>query len=204
MKLKRLTALLTCAVMTASVLAGCGGGAAQTGGAAADGTATDAAATEGEATASGDIKEFDAFFAMPATVERTDDNEVKNMIAEKTGVKVKETWLTGQTDVEAIGTIIAGGEYPDFINGGEAMAQLYEAGALVPWDEYLEKYPNIKNYYTDAEWEKFRQDDGHIYWANAFQHIHGEDKTTTHNDEAFWIQTRVLEWAGYPIDQGLQ
>ena len=22
--------------------------------------------------------------------------------------------------------------------------------------------------------------------------------TTTHNDEAFWIQVRVLEWAGYP------
>ena len=30
-----------------------------------------------------------------------------NIIAEKTGAKLKETWLTGQTDAEAIGTIIA-------------------------------------------------------------------------------------------------
>lgn len=193
MKLKKLTALFLGVAMVASLLVGCGDKATT----AAEGTDSTAAATEGEA-ASGEIKEFDAFFAMPATVERNDDNEIKDIIAEKTGVKVKENWLTGQTDAEAIGTIIAGGEYPDFINGGEAMAQLYDAGALVAWDEYLEKYPNIKNYYSEADWDRFRQADGKIYWANAFTHIHGEDKSTTHNDEAFWIQTRVLEWAGYP------
>ena len=52
--------------------------------------------------------------------------------------------------------------------------------------------------YSDEEWEKFRQDDGHIYWINVFQNHYGEDRTTTHNDEAFWIQCKVLEWAGYP------
>ena len=31
-------------------------------------------------------------------------------------------------------------------------------------DDYIEKYPNIKEMYSDAEWEKFRQEDGHIYW----------------------------------------
>ena len=203
MKLKKLTALLTCAVMTASMLIGCSDKAATEGAAPAD--ATEEAATGEEPAAeetadagNGEIIEFDAFFAMPATVERNDDNEVRDLIAEKVGAKVKETWLTGQTDAEAIGTIIAGGEYPDFINGGEAMAQLYDAGALVAWDDYLDKYPNLKNYYTDAEWDKFRQEDGKIYWANVFQHIHGEDMTTTHNDEAFWIQARVLEWADYP------
>ena len=56
------------------------------------------------------------FTAMPGS-EINDDNDVMNIIAEKTGAKLKETWLTGQTDAEAIGTIIAGGEYPDFING---------------------------------------------------------------------------------------
>ncbi len=44
----------------------------------------------------------------------------------------------------------------------------------------------------------FRQEDGHIYWANVFQNTYGEPKGTTHNDEAFWVQARVLEWAGYP------
>lgn len=143
------------------------------------------------------IKTFTMFTAMPGS-EINDDNDVMNIIAEKTGAKLKETWLTGQTDAEAIGTIIAGGEYPDFINGGDAMMSLYDAGVLVPWDDYLEKYPNLKELYTDEEWDSFRQDDGKIYWANVFQNTYGEDRSTTHNDEAFWIQTRVLEWAGYP------
>ena len=105
------------------------------------------------------IKTFTMFTAMPGS-EINDDNEIMNIIAEKTGAKLKETWLTGQTDAEAIGTIIAGGEYPDFINGGDAMMSLYDAGVLVPWDDYLEKYPNLKEMYTDEEWDNFRQDDG--------------------------------------------
>ena len=134
---------------------------------------------------------------MPGT-EINDDNEIQQKIAEITGAKCKETWLTGQTAEEAVGTMIAGGEYPDFIDGGDGMAQLYDAGALVALDDYIDDYPNIKEYLTDQEWDKLRQEDGHIYWINQFQNIYGEEKATTHNDEAFWIQTRVLEWAGYP------
>ena len=52
------------------------------------------------------IKSFTMFTAMPGS-EINDDNDVMNIIAEKTGAKLKETWLTGQTDAEAIGTIIA-------------------------------------------------------------------------------------------------
>ena len=145
----------------------------------------------------GDVIQFTMFGAMPQP-EINDDNEIMNLIAEKVGAKVKETWLTGQTAAEAIGTIIAGGDYPDFIDGGEAMMALYDEGVLVPWDDYLEKYPNLKALFTDEEWDALRQDDGKIYWANQFQNNYGENRATTHNDEAFWIQVRVLEWAGYP------
>lgn len=145
----------------------------------------------------GDIKNFTMFIAMAGS-EINDDNEIQQMIAEKTGVKVKETWLTGQTAAEAVGSIIAGGDYPDFIDGGDGMMALYDEGVLVPWDEYLDKYPNLKEMYSDKEWDTFRQEDGHIYWANVFQNTYGENRATTHNDEAFWIQVRVLEWAGYP------
>lgn len=65
-------------------------------------------------------------------------------------------------------------------------------------DDYLDDYPNIKEFLTEEEWDKLRQDDGHIYWIQQFGNIYGEEKATTHNDEAYWIQTRVLEWAGYP------
>lgn len=141
--------------------------------------------------------EFTAFFASSGS-EINNDNEIQELIARKTGVKVKETWLNGQTVEEAVGMIIASGDYPDFIDGGDAMRMLYEADALVAWDDYIDRYPNIREFYSDEEWNRFRQEDGHIYWANPFRNIYGEEKTTTHNDEAVWIQTRVLEWADYP------
>ncbi len=204
MKLKRVTALFMGILMTASLLAGCGGSSGAAATDASAGTAEEASDTAESTDAdsgkadSGEIIEFSAFFATPATTEINDDNEVQQMIAEKTGIRVKETWLTGQTAEEAIGTIIAGGDYPDFINGVDAMKPLYDAGALVAWDDYIDKYPNIKEFFSEEEWDKFRQDDGHIYWMNPFTNIYGEDKTTIHNDEAFWVQARVLEWAGYP------
>lgn len=195
---KALSVLLATAVLSA-MFAGCGGNgdASADANANADKEASDSGTGEASDSGSGDVKEFTAFFAVPGS-EINDDNEIQQMIAEKTGVKVKETWLTGQTAQEAVGTLIAGGEYPDFIDGGDGMAQLYEAGALVALDDYIDKYPNIKEFLTEQEWDRLRQDDGHIYWIQQFGNIYGEEKATSHNDEAFWIQTRVLEWAGYP------
>lgn len=69
---------------------------------------------------------------------------------------------------------------------------------MVAWDDYLEKHPKLKEMYSDEEWDRFRQEDGKIYWANIFQNTYGESKATTHNDEAFWIQARVLAWDNYP------
>lgn len=181
MKFKRLSAMVLSAMMVMSVAAtGCGK------------DKSDSASTDKNG-----VKEFTAFFAVPGS-EINDDNVIQAEIAKKVGAKVKETWLTGQTAEEAVGTLIAGGEYPDFIDGGDGMKQLYDAGALVALDDYIDKYPNIKNFYTEQEWDKLRQDDGHIYWIQQFGNIKGEEKATTHNDEAFWIQTRVLEWANYP------
>ena len=181
MKRKKIVSMLLASAMAATLLAGCGAGGKSS--------------SKGDS--DGEIKEFTAFFAVPGS-EINDDNEVQQIIAEKTGAKVKETWLTGQTDVEAIGTMIAGGEYPDFIEGGNGQMQLYDADALVALDDYLDDYPNIKNLFSDLEWEKLRQDDGHIYWIPQFSCIKNEEKVCTHNDEAFWIQARVLKWAGYP------
>ena len=206
MRKKKILSVLLATAMMSAMFTGCGGGgddAASTNTNSGDNTSADASSSNSGDSAnsgssgSGEIKEFTAFFAVPGS-EINDDNEIQQLIAEKTGVKVKETWLTGQTAQEAVGTLIAGGGYPDFIDGGDGCAQLYDAGALVALDDYIDKYPNIKEFLTEQEWDKLRQEDGHIYWINQFGNIYGEEKATTHNDEAFWIQTRVLEWAGYP------
>lgn len=183
MKRKRIVSMLLVSAMAATLFAGCGSGDGKT--------------SKGGNTNEDGVKEFTAFFAVPGS-EINDDNEIQQIIAEKTGAKVKETWLTGQTAEEAVGTMIAGGEYPDFICGGNGMPQLYDADALVALDDYLDDYPNIKNYFTEQQWDQLRQDDGHIYWIPQFSKIKGEEKACTHNDEAFWIQARVLKWANYP------
>ena len=141
-----------------------------------------------------EIKEFTAFFAVPGTV-KDDYNEVQELLADITGAKCQEIWLVGQTQEEAIASYIASGEYPDFISG---CAALYDAGALIPIDEYWENYPNIRNYMSDDEWDRLRQADGHIYWIPQFGIVKGEATEVVHEGEAFWIQTRVLKWAGYP------
>lgn len=189
MKRRKLISVLLAATMMAAMFAGCG----------SDAASTDAKenADGADSTESGGVKEFTAFFAVPGS-EINDDNEIQQIIADKTGVKVKETWLTGQTAEEAVGMMITGGELPDFICGGSGQSQLYDADVLVALDDYLDDYPNIKNFFTQQQWDQLRQDDGHIYWIPQFSNIKGEEKVCTHNDEAFWIQARVLKWADYP------
>ena len=189
MKRRKLISVLLAATMMAAMFAGCG----------SDAASTDAKenADGADSTEAGGVKEFTAFFAVPGS-EINDDNEIQQIIADKTGVKVKETWLTGQTAEEAVGMMITGGELPDFICGGSGQSQLYDADVLVALDDYLDDYPNIKNFFTQQQWDQLRQDDGHIYWIPEFSNIKGEEKVCTHNDEAFWIQARVLKWADYP------
>ena len=59
-------------------------------------------------------------------------------------------------------------------------------------------YPNIKNFWSESEWNKVRSEDGHIYTIPQFGNEYMYDTETIHWDEAFWIQTRVLKWADYP------
>ena len=143
------------------------------------------------------IKEFTAFIAVPGT-ELPDDNRMLNKIAEKIGAKADVKWLTGQTAKERIGVMIAGGEYPDFVDASDGTPEMVEAGAFVPLDDYIDDYPNIKNLFTEQEWNLIRSAHGKIYYIPQFGVVKGEYMRTQHNGEAFWIQKRVLKWAGYP------
>jgi len=195
---KKAISILVCIVMVSSLFVGCGKNnstdnkdADPTKGAAS--TATDATAAPKK------IKEFTAFFDRQG-IELNNDNEIKQIIAEKIGAECKETWLTGQTAEEAVGMLIASGEYPDFINW---TPQLQDAGAVVAIDEYLDKYPNIKNFWSESQWNTLKQEDGHIYSIPQFGNINEKLMDTTQGGEAFWVQTRVLKWANYPKVESL-
>ena len=140
------------------------------------------------------IKHFTAFFPTEGNSLEY-GNIMKAKIAEVTGAECEELWLSGQTKEQALNSYIARGRYPDFIQGEK---NLYEAEALIPIDEYWEEYPNIRQYMTNEQWDMLRQEDGHIYWIPQFGVTNGKSSDVIHDGEAFWIQTRVLKWAGYP------
>ncbi len=144
-----------------------------------------------------EIKNFTAFMAVPGE-EKAKDNRIRNKIAELTGARAEVEWLGGQTPEEKIETMIKTGEYPDFLNGADASNLLIEAGALIPLEDYLKDYPNLYHYLEPEQWESLRKKDGHIYYIPPFGVIQGQNTKTVISGEAFWIQKRVLEFAGFP------
>ena len=73
--------------------------------------------------------------------------------------------------------MIAGGEYTDFIVGSSGSTTLIDAGALIPIDQYWDNYPNVKNFYSDAEWNQIRNADGHVYIIPQFGNVYMYDTT---------------------------
>lgn len=197
---KRVWSILLTVVMVLALFAGCG-----------KKESTDKVTTEQkdskeesktevkDSPVSQNIKEFTAFFDREG-IELNADNKIKQVIAEKIGAKCKETWLTGQTAEEAVGMLIASGEYPDFMNW---TPELQDAGATVAIDEYFDQFPNIKNFWSESQWNTLRQADGHIYSMPQFGKINEKLMDTTQSGEAFWLQTRVLKWADYPVVESL-
>jgi len=132
------------------------------------------------------------------------DNEIQKKITDDTGVVVVEDYSGGNVSDDTVFENMAlANDYPDFLytNNSYGFIELMEAGKLVAWDDYLNdpRYSNLRSLYTDAQWDMFRQNDGHIYWAD----IRNTDYNQVSADRyqtglAFWIQVRVLEWANYP------
>ena len=142
-----------------------------------------------------EVKVFTATLAFPGS-EMESDNYMEDKIAELTGARAEVTWLDGQNPSDLVKSMIVSGEYPDFIQGSDATKELLDAGAFIPLEDYLDDYPNLKNYMTDEQWESYRKEDGHIYFIPSYGVIRGHDTKVMKSGEAFWIQKRVLEWAG--------
>lgn len=146
-----------------------------------------------------EIVTFTGFFNS-RTPSISEDNTAKQLIAEKIGAKCDETWLTDDTELEEIvNDMLVSGNYPDFVYvGNEYYPKLRNANALVPIDNYLDDYPHLKGMYTEQEWNRVRDEDGHIYSIPLFSKAYQHDTNCIHGDEAFWVQVKVLQWAGYP------
>ena len=146
-----------------------------------------------------EITEFTGLFCASAN-ELEKDNEIQNIIAEKTGYILYEEWIEDREKTDQIfGDMMISGKYPDFISpDGPNCQRLIKEHAFIPLDNYWDAYPNLKSLYTDKQWDTLRAEDGHIYFIPLFSAINQQVTGNIYDGEAFWVQIRVLEWANYP------
>ena len=146
-----------------------------------------------------ELKEFTGFYCARNT-PLDNDNEIRKLIAEKTGCILYEEWVEDQADIDKIfSDMMISGKYPDFISpDGPNCQRLIKEHAFIPLDNYWDEYPNLKALYTDAQWDILRAEDGHIYFIPLFSAVNKQVTGNIHDGEAFWIQVKVLEWANYP------
>lgn len=139
------------------------------------------------------------FFVRDPGVVPADDNPVIKKITELTGVTIKFEFLVGDLD-QKLGVMIAGGDYPDAVFAGDAGMKLRDAGAFIPLEEEIPKYPNLNALYGDVL-KYLTQPDGHVYDMELYGPFQGKVTEVSPTFECglgFYIQKAVLEEAGYP------
>ncbi|QHW35208.1 extracellular solute-binding protein [Paenibacillus rhizovicinus] len=118
---------------------------------------------------------------------------ISKWITEKMGVTVKEV-ATGGASQAKLNTMIASNNLPDLIlmDRGPGVERLRAAGALVPLDDYLDKYPNFKQYVGEATLNLLRSPDGKLYQLPNYY-------TSTPNGNSGWlIEKKIYKELGSP------
>lgn len=139
------------------------------------------------------------FFVRDPGVVPAEDNPVIQKITELTGVTLKFEFLVGDLD-QKLGVMIAGGDYPDIIFAGDSGSKLRDAGAFIPLEDEIPKYPNLNALYGNVM-KYMTQADGHVYdmeLYGTFQNDVTEVAPVFEGTIGFYIQKAVLEEAGYP------
>ncbi|MFC5470843.1 ABC transporter substrate-binding protein [Cohnella suwonensis] len=126
----------------------------------------------------------------------TNETTIGKVLEDQTGVNFKMEHLVGELKAK-IGTMIASNNYPDVINPDAGIDQLLDAGAFIPLNDLIEKYPNIKRVYGPYL-NQMKAADGNIYFIPFSSQVGEYTPDPEINQGAFWVQRRVLKEAGYP------
>ncbi len=120
------------------------------------------------------------------TMPKWGKDEVTAWIQENKKVSITEI-PNGGNAVQKLNTMIASGELPDIIWGdrGADVERMREAGMLVPFDDYLDKYPNLKRWLDPIALDMLRSPDGKIYqFPNWY--------TNRPNGNAGWVVNKKI------------
>ena len=144
-----------------------------------------------------------SIFTIQQRKQPSANNKTYKWIKEKFGVEFTWDILSMDKD-QKIGLLIASGDLPDLV---EVDSEKFQgAGCLRDLKPLIEKYcPNLMRHYSSAWAKMLDVDGGHIYSLPNYGVIDGTPSDTYFNQNAWWIQKRVLKEFGYPqiktIDQ---
>ena len=131
------------------------------------------------------------------------DNKMSALIEEELGIVFNYEIVPGDQQDTRIGTLLAGGDFPDFIAQGDLEFRLIEGGALLRLDDLIDSgnFPNIQRH-VEPHRQRMSYNGDHaehgIYIIPAYNRWYGELTGGTHFGTGFFIQKDVLSWAGYP------
>lgn len=180
MKMKKLTAILMTAALTAGILSGCGGSEKEV---------ASAGTEDGQG-----IVELTFYNADGQEDPWTDP--VALALTEATGVKLKTDYPVSSDD-QKVALMIAEQNYPDMIYAKGDAGSLIEAGALIDLTDLIEEYgPNIKKMYGDELNKlKYSEEDPSIYQLSSYS-VGGETYKSSGTAQLQWA---VLKENDYEI-----
>lgn len=126
------------------------------------------------------------------------ENPVLKKITELTGVTIEFEFLVGDLN-EKVGVLLASGEYPEVMFGADAK-KFFDAGALIPVEDLLMKYPNMKAHYEPfMDKMKAGFDGKHAYTIENYNLERIQSPIFQNGGAGFFIQKAVIEDAGYKV-----
>ena len=170
-KMKKLLALLLALVMLVGLVA-CGEKAPATDPNAGQKPSVDEKPNAGEKTPEVAEKETHKFTVLTgvygAATYTKENNALWDYIKENSGVELEMQIVpVGELENKAR-TVSVSGSLPNMMKAqgptDPFWRDLENQGAFAPVEEYLEKYPALKEICSDSVWEWMRNDDGHIYF----------------------------------------
>lgn len=167
LKKRALTSTMTALLAGAMILAGCAGG---TGGKTAseapkEPEKTETPKTESKYVVGQNPLDFTFYghydwYTMP----QWGDDDASKWIKENMKVNVTPI-QSGGNAAQKLNTMIASNSLPDvmWMDRGPNVEKLRQEGLLVPYDDYLDKYPNLKEWLGEAGINMLRSEDGKLY-----------------------------------------
>lgn len=112
-----------------------------------------------------------------------------------TNAHIDIDWRSEDGIAQAVEAALAeaanGGKLPDIMNGGGYSARdLYEQGAIIALDDYLDLIPNVVEAVGEDRMAKWRSADGHIYSIPTIVNVPGSQSLMVRKD---WLDQLDME-----------